>query len=228
MDSLEVQEFLLATATNNSLLLETDNLFENPNNSTQSMYFSINDDTISNRIVDEMKLMEKTLTTEADSSGQRTIESTVIEEENFQKNLHLKPFPAMRSQCSTPKVEAPKPAPSVDIVTELMETRLDVLPLSTVLQKIAIEKKKTVTIIVEEPVREEAEDKENVVAKQVRRDMNLRRSLKPRDAVPVVPAKKPTLRKSMIPNAPAAGKPIALPVPPKRKFNRISLYQQMM
>lgn len=199
MDSVEVQEFLMTTtaANNVSLLLETDNLFENTNltaNNSTSMYFSINDDTLSNRIVDEMKLMERTLTAPTDEGETSTRIEATVNEENFQRNLHL-PFPNLRSQCSTPKLEtAPrKPVDAPKIVTELLEKGLDVMPLSTVLNKIG--EKKTVTI-----VDAEDDDKENL------KRLNQRKSLKPRDGIdskPVVPAKKPTLRKSMIPNAPS-------------------------
>lgn len=222
MDSVEVQEFLLsATATNDSILAETDKIFDRTDASTSSsLYFSINDDTMSNRLVDDLQQMERTLcdlAEEEDESHKSDEMSSVIrnnnntdldllttkDEEFFQQNLPLKPFPnhPMRSQCSTPKLEAPAP-PHKSIDSDL------VLPLTTLLQKIEEKKKKVVTIV-------EAENKENIQqdipetqrpAKKVT-IANVRKSLmKPSgpSKEPVVPAmKRPNLRKSMIPNAPA-------------------------
>lgn len=165
------------------------------------MYFSINDDTLSNRLVDDLKEMERTLTvieeSELSSVINTQLEMTTKDEQFFQENLQLKLFPNQRSQCSTPKIEVPQLKLNGCSIPDL------VLPLTTVLEKI----EKKVTIM--EPTAhttstENKENQENVQEKPAGR-ANLRKSLKPRDGLErksIIPAKKPTLRKSMIPNAP--------------------------
>lgn len=187
------------------------------------MYYSINDDTLSNQLADDLQRMERTLTELAEEDeSQRTIERSVIrnsknntmDDESFQQTFPLKtmfPNHPMRSQCSTPKLELPVPKKTPQATASaavLPELKLSaslaipdlVLPLTTVLQKI---EKKKVTIV------EEVENKENVQEEQPpTKKTNLRKSLKPRD-VPVVQVKKPTLRKSMIPSAPTTATAIA-------------------
>lgn len=175
--------------------------------------------------------MERTLTEveEEDDESQKTTEmssviqnnnnnnnldllqTTTKEEEFFQQNLPLKamfPNHPMRSQCSTPKLEIPAKAiilPDLKLDTSLAIPNL-VLPLTTILQKI----EKKVTIV-------EAENKENVqmsdeagaIGKQLQpKEKNMRKSLKPVSGRPSILAKRPTLRKSMIPNAPPQTKPM--------------------
>lgn len=207
-----------------------------PDNSS-SMYFSINDDTLSNRIVEQL---DRTLIEEEEeeetsshllkSSAEMSsvinthLEVTTKDEEFFKMKL----FPNQRSQCSTPKVEAPSVLKSMDNIQPepekevqgIIPPKLDgslitdlILPLTTVLQKI---EKKKVTIVLEEDEgkveKNTAENKENIKAPLVRG--NMRKSLKPRDGQEqktVIPAKRPTFsRKSMIPNAPTTSTTAAI------------------
>lgn len=211
-----------------------------PDNSS-SMYFSINDDTLSNRIVEQL---DRTLIEEEEevdeasshllkSSAEMSsvinthLEVTTKDEEFFKMKL----FPNQRSQCSTPKVEAPsvlKPKTPMDNIQPepekevqgIIPPKLDgslitdlILPLTTVLQKI---EKKKVTIVLEEDEgkveKNTVENKENIKAPLVRG--NMRKSLKPRDGQEqktVIPAKRPTFsRKSMIPNAPTTSTTAAI------------------
>lgn len=222
------------------------------------MYFSINDDTLSNRLVDDLEKMERTLTglaeeeeddddrhksTELSSVIQNThmdLLMTTKDEEFFQQNLPLKlmfPNNPMRSQCSTPKLEVVANAPRQQTATPQKTTpivvkddnpttiapAIDILPLTTILQKIENKKpKKAVTIV---------ENKENVpkaeeatIAKIPARPTNLRKSLmKPRTtdaAGPAIPAKRPTLlRKSMMPNAPPTSSTATVTAIAKGEFN---------
>lgn len=237
MDSIEVNEFLLsATGNSESLLLETDRIFDkcasataDANNSNQSsMYFSINDDTISNRLVDDLQRMDQTLTdTIEEESEQKTIElSSVIhinnpealEEMSFQQSLPLKnllfPNHPMRSQCSTPKIEPTAAPPRKTPQTKEVETASvaipapDLLmPLTKVLQK--MEGKKKVTIVEENKENVQSRAEEEPQSKQAKMD---HKPTKPTVAAQENRAKTGavpkrftmTTRKSMLPGAPSS------------------------
>ena len=199
MDAVDVQDFLLTTTEENeSIFMETDKIFENKTTDDSSMYFSINDDTLSNKIVDDLQRLERTLTDEQSTQEMSSvISATMQEEESFQQNLNLplKTFPGltMNSQCSTPKLETPAPHKTPGLGVDLkLDASLSipdlVLPLTTVLQK--LEGKKKVVTIVEE------ENKENVAddAKPITEDKPVKAEEKK-----AVQPKKVTMRKALIP-----------------------------
>lgn len=115
------------------------------------MYFSINDDTLSNRLVDDLQKMERTLTevtsveeeentvdssksTEMSSVIQNTnvnpmhmdLMMTTKDEEFFQQSLNpLKMF-TNRSQCSTPKLDVLGPKQEATTPVKPVTTEKDV------------------------------------------------------------------------------------------------------
>lgn len=195
MDAIEVKAFL---AEAKQEVLESSRMcitINESNVSTQSMYFSINNETLSNRITDELiredtvSALDDTLTG-ADSQDSETVTEVTqkrIAEDDTVLQIKFGPNLA-QSSCSTPKLE-----PKVLCPANKPESTDDIMPLAEVIER--IQRK----VVIKEPEsKPDAENKENLASQ-----VNSRKSIKQQDES-TIPSKKPALRKSFIPKTSSA------------------------